>query len=1842
MPFHQRTVEPQRVSRLNEREYRVIVAGDRGDGNKVLVERVKVKKKLLFTTSEEVCCYTLTSVLRQLSDLSRHASNIFLEIERETRFVWENSNRIQNRLETLHSTIHKLDHKKIKIPVSNLDDESKWTVHYTAPWHQQENIFLPTNRPACVEDLHRQAKVNLKTVLRECDKLRNDGFRSSQYYSQGPTFSSNLCDGSLPEHDNPDRKSTVLSAKDEKLMYSMRPNTLVLGDVSDIDIQTNWTKSLPLPTPEEKMRQQAQAVQADVVPINVTAGHNELRGHSMYIPGQYSTLGRIGSGHSALQRSETRDFSCQTEEIKIVPPSVRRIRAQKGQGIAAQMSLPNSSSGNRSTANDTEGVLFLPQINGDLRFHSLPRSGARVSLQSMDKSDRAVYKSEETSCSTLPRQISKLQVDESVIHLRNTPMTGTLPRPKSQEVRSFQSDRVTSPACVVSPHATYSTSVIPNATLPSSTEVITIHTTQNSRKSNNKTNSTSTYAPARPISTISMSNGIGLKEEQNSSFTPATPSCCDSAASLSIGSNTETGSQCSTLDGRNSCSMKDARSDSSYSESSFHSRSTIPADQWIYDTPENVLPHKSLTSSCSTPVNHIYSSLERSSSKTDTSSLYSMDNDGYYTSMHLDSGLKARSQYGSSSMGNSRHSMYESRAHQSQDDRLSLNSDKSLSRTISLKKSKKPPLPPSRTDSLRRKPGKKSNSNGPVLNETLIATLQQSLQLNLKCKSGSTPSQSPSSDYDDPWVLRSRSQSTVSASSSSSMSTSGPNIYSICPVTPSQSDTSSIRSEYADAWGYYVDFPGVQDSQLKSASVGAVLGDYGNGCSLPSGSRAFNLQQAPGTSVKTKMTTSPDKVRRVTSPSSGYSSQSNTPTAGTPVPVFLRSMSPAGGKSKPKVPERKSSLLSSVSVSSSSTSLSSNTSDTPRNHANLMNPPPPPPPLPQPGIPMAPPLPPGSFMDPFFTSGPPKAPPPPPPLLPPSSSMVTSSPVFTATQMFTPPPAPPLPPLLPQVPAMTSPTAPNTSPPHPTSPSFPPPPLLPQVPAMTSPTAPTTSPPHPTSPSFPSPPLLPQVPGMTSPTAPTTSPPHPTSPSFPPPPLLPQVPGMTSPTAPTISPLHPTSPSFPPPPLLPQVPAMTSPTEPTTSPPHPTSPSFPPPPLLPQVPGMTSPTAPTTSPPHPTSPTFPSPPTEVLLDPSFTIDVIHSLPSPPLFHVHIPVTPFPPPPPAPPLPAVVPPPAPPLNLKALKVAIKPTNPASIFNNQHPASSDKGKRPTSNQLESSKTMMPLITPKTLQMVQLRSVRKPEILEFEKTTQNPQVKGELINSQNPSSPEKPKLLERPSSLQTSSTINGLKKPPTPVKNFQLVIAKDAQISEAISGPATSNDMSENPTMPNKLDVFSGRTGELQPCSHTTSPQENEASPSKGGNTTPPKKKPLVFSKKPNLTLTVPPGQTLLIKAENQDLTKAHVTKVLSPENGVSIATENSEEENGLLKVLQSGEETDSGNSTSVAKTPDSLSSESTADGFWKVQTSLIQQEEQTLSDNKNISDVDGDSSTSGSISSKEDENGEVFETNTASSSPVSSTCGESSEEMATPTRPRTTDDLFAAIHRSKRRVLGRKDSEEDRAWNHSPSPPVTPTGGVPSLASPHRQTGSIQRSIRKSATSSDNFKALLLKKGSRSETSFRMSATEMLKNTAPKFQRTCSESTLDLPDSHSGSPGKNKPAQDEWAKSEGFLPRRDSLLGTKYGRSRTPPSAASSRFNARNRILSSPMTVICEGEGELAESIHSKSTSSSGNANEMSTGMFQSSQNLVHTLPLQEETSSPTSQTKKSEKVCPSENCNGTLL
>ncbi|XP_068087770.1 NHS-like protein 1 isoform X3 [Hyperolius riggenbachi] len=1497
--------------------------------------------------------------------------------------------------------------------VSNLDEESKWTVHYTASWHQQENVFLPSSRPPCVEDLHKQAKVNLKTVLRECDKLRRDGYRSSQYYSQGPTFSSspNMGCTSYEEDDDEEhsRKFSVSSSEEERLLSGKRPKTPVSHEFSDT--HTNWTKSLPLPTPEEKMRQEAQAIQTDVVPINVTgenfdrqanfrrslihtdtvvrrpkkvkrrktitgvpdniqkelAGTGQIgfRGHSMHIPDSYNALDGLEPCRSPSQRSETRDFSCQTEEIKIVPPSVRRIRAQKGQGIAALMS---SSSGNMSTLSDPAGC--SPRPNGDLNFRSLPRTGARVCLQSLEHRTENSNHIEDAFV-TLPRQLSKLQVDDSVVHVRNNSRTGTLQRPKSQEVRGSEREVFSNPACVVSPHAAYSTSVIPNAMLSSSSEVIAINTSQSTGQLDSKTISNGSTSHSK---NVCRERNVSLKVDHHSSSSDWSDrsSARQSQASevLSPGTITiinlsDPAASPNDTNHMNNCPQtapynrnaafhsnsqdSDTRSESSYSDGRQRNGSITSslnsADQWPCETRENESNsalRKSSSAVSGSPVSNM--STCSSDRKADSSSLYSLDHDGYYTSMHMDSGIGSGNQRPHNGMQNPRHSViniFDKKDTLSMDERSSY-SDKSLTRSISLKKPKKPPPPPSRTDSLRRPPKKDLQSNGQVLNEKLIATLQQSLQLNLTNKTGSSPSNSPCSDYEDPWVLRSRSQSTVSASSSG-MSATAPNMYTICPITPSQSETSSIKSEYADQWSYYID---EQPKSMLDSSHKSVH-DYNTHSSA---SQVHSVLSKPNRS-------SPEKSCRVTSPSSGYSSQSNTPTNLTPVPLLLRTMSPGNGKNKmkPKVPERRSSLISSVSVSSSSTSLSSITSD---------------------------------------------------------SAQQTVKKVTIALS--------------------------------------------------SSPTPPVTPDP---------PPLL----------------------------VMDVVDNSTLPP----------SPNFPPPP--PETTVFLSPSD-YTWPAHLENPSKCPPVACPPPP--------------------PPPP------PPFT--ALHSK-------------------------------VPPLNTKALKMKSKPlplrTEDARKFSSPNHPHKQEFMRPTA----------PLITAHALQMVQLRSVKKTLPSETENIAE--QVLQTELQDETSSS------FSQPSSVPSALSDLVYRESFAENKNLNLqavhlqYAGPQSNLVGFTAGKTTNGGGREegyrDSTHNGNKSMYS-EMSLLQEKASTTQSTPNAS----------PNKKPPPISKKPKLSLIVPPPQ-LDLAAEKIAQVKENersVPKTTSKRDSVS---EHCEEVNGRRAAENSSE----GAAHVTCQAGEEILSCETIKNNPIFQVSPLletpnhQEEEQsTMSYEADLSDDKSGNTSFNQITSQEYETADVFEANSGSSPCLQTYDGiDGREEVLTPSRPRTTEDLFAVIHRSKRKVLGRKDSDDDRCRNHSPSPPVTPTGGVPNISS-FKQPGAIQRSLRKSSTSSDSFKALLLKKGSRSECGSRMSAAEMLKHTDPRFQRSRSDSSMELPDSPTlSSPNRNRRAQEEWAKSEGLMPRSMSVSGTRYSRSRTPPSAASSKYNVRSRLQSSPMTVICEGEGETADHV-----------------------------------------------------------
>ncbi|KAM7388620.1 hypothetical protein PAMP_024785 [Pampus punctatissimus] len=211
---------------------------------------------------------------------------------------------------------------------------------------------------------------------------------------------------------------------------------------------------------------------------------------------------------------------------------------------------------------------------------------------------------------------------------------------------------------------------------------------------------------------------------------------------------------------------------------------------------------------------------------------------------------------------------------------------------------------------------------------------------------------------------------------------------------------------------------------------------------------------------------------------------------------------------------------------------------------------------------------------------------------------------------------------------------------------------------------------------------------------------------------------------------------------------------------------------------------------------------------------------------------------------------------------------------------------------------------------------------------------------------------------------------------------------------------------------------------------------------------------------------------------------------------------------------------------------------------------------------------------------------------------------PTKTRTTEDLFAMIHRSKRKVLGRKDSTELGVRNRlgaalGNTPPGSTVSSPSSAASPtptvtpqglHRVSGPIYRNAKKSSTSNEEFKLLLLKKGSRSDSSYRMSATEILKSpVTPKSGDSMTESPrqpeepaspLQQQQDQSGPDHISSPYPK--ANAEGFSPKSfHTSAASRQGRSRIPPPANSSRYSMRSRLYSAPMQAISEGETENSD-------------------------------------------------------------
>ncbi|KAJ7396558.1 NHS actin remodeling regulator [Pitangus sulphuratus] len=707
------------------------------------------------------------------------------------------------------------------LAVSNLDAESKLSVYYRAPWHQQRNIFLPSTRPPCVEELHHHAKQHLRALRRDSDESPVARERN------------------VIVHTNPDFSG------------------------------------------------------------------------------------------SSNRRSGTRDSECQTEEILIAAPSRRRIRAQRGQSVVASLS---HSAGNILVLADNGDAVFAAAVSNRIRSRSLPREGPRASEGHQDATTKSGgYEAEHflDGQERIPKKGKEVLIKQGSQECQ--PLGLTCPQhlhsPEhsiGERGRSRLSRMVDSGSCEISSNS--DTFGSPIHSISTAGVLLSSHMDQKDdhQSSSGNWSGSSSTCPSQTSETIPPAASPPLTGSSH----------CDSELSLNTAPNAnedssvfteQFGDQGDKVRGHRASSFTSTVADLLDDPNN----SNTSDSEWNYlhhhhdaSCRQDFSPERPKADSLGCPsftsMATYDSFLEKTpSDKADTSSHFSVDTEGYYTSMHFDCGLKGNKSYicnyaATGSESGQTGSVTSSLADCTWQECMSHR--RQGRQSISLKKPKAKPAPPKRSSSLRKSEG---STDLPDKKEPKIGGGQHishtAREMKLPLEFSNTPSRVEGPNLPAKQELTWPNQGDGGLKDTPFDTTD----------IPSFKDEGAEQPHYADLWllnDLKSSDPYRSLSNSSTATGTTVIEcikspESSESQTSQSGSRA-TTPSLPSVDNEFKLA-SPEKLAGLASPSSGYSSQSETPTSSFPTAFFSGPLSPGGSKRKPKVPERKSSLQQPLSKDSS-------------------------------------------------------------------------------------------------------------------------------------------------------------------------------------------------------------------------------------------------------------------------------------------------------------------------------------------------------------------------------------------------------------------------------------------------------------------------------------------------------------------------------------------------------------------------------------------------------------------------------------------------------------------------------------------------------------------------------------------------------------------------------------------------------------------------------------------------------------------------------------------------------------------------------------------------------------
>ncbi|XP_030764798.1 uncharacterized protein LOC115889022 isoform X2 [Sitophilus oryzae] len=593
MPFVQRVVEPRLLSRVqlfNE------------DGS------VRVNDGEL----EAVTNFTLCSALKQLASLSLVADDIFKELGDQLKLIYGRCEKVKVKLVVLGDKVEKFDPKKVPVPVSDICSFAQTKEHYAAKHPMDTNLFSVDSRPQALKALYEAASRTPVHAMRQLDRWRRDGHRSSKFFVCTPVLGAKR--RKMRERIDIDIETRMPAVVEDLRRWT---SDEALGDVtvgpdctrridsilSDGDMTDGTIVSddegidHKLPSPEEQLQVVALRFPAEVVAVDISGrsfDRMSMQRRSL-MTGEYpsklaegDTVRRRGRTRRPRNRRNTLAGTDQREIENVLSAGDEQTSPDTTQrSKATSATVPRSKSSDLLRSNNKKESSDI-KIS---RFNSLKQWGKNQYDKFLNKSNE---KNENVSTSSGGGSKTKVSLSEDGVDDFNLYDTVTMKRRRDMDKERKTHERNSSIS------SSEKSLPVTTSTL-SSVMNIAVKLRESSlqrRQRRNGTNKDEPHSSSGNWSASSESGRASIGSEITSTTHPkSTTSAATSSNSLNL-----------------------------HPPSSVNSRRRFNF---------NASTSSSVTSEGSTLTPDIIHDLHE-----DGDSVYSCDTEGYYTSFHMDSGLK--------------------------------------------------------------------------------------------------------------------------------------------------------------------------------------------------------------------------------------------------------------------------------------------------------------------------------------------------------------------------------------------------------------------------------------------------------------------------------------------------------------------------------------------------------------------------------------------------------------------------------------------------------------------------------------------------------------------------------------------------------------------------------------------------------------------------------------------------------------------------------------------------------------------------------------------------------------------------------------------------------------------------------------------------------------------------------------------------------------------------------------------------------------------------------------------------------------------------------------------------